>query len=103
MALSGASLPEDDVFDGVSFLPQLKGEAGAPREWIFAHHDPLPGWGKEGYYLQRWAQDRHWKLYDTGDLYDVVADELEEHPIADSGAEAEAARQKLQDVLNRMH
>ena len=102
MALSGTPLPADEMFDGESFLPQLKGEVGTPREWIFAHHDPLPGWGKEGYYLQRWAQDARWKLYDTGDLYDVVADELEEHPIADRGTEAEAARQKLRDVLNRM-
>lgn len=102
MDMAGVPLPEDDVFDGVSFLSQLKGETGTPREWIFAHHDPLPGWGKEGYYLKRWAQDKRWKLYDTGDLYDVVADELEEHPIVDGGAEAEDARQKLQPVIDRM-
>ena len=102
MDMAGISLPEDDVFDGVSFLPQLKGETGTPREWIFAHHDPLPGWGKEGYYLKRWAQDKRWKLYDTGDLYDVVADELEEHPVVNGGADAEAARRKLQPVLDRM-
>ena len=102
MALAGAPLPEDDVFDGVSFSPQLKGESGTPREWIFAHHDPLPGWGKEGYYLKRWAQDTRWKLYDTGALYDVATDELEEHPITDHNAETTAARQKLQAVLDRM-
>jgi len=102
MEMAGVSLPQDYVCDGVSFLPQLKGEAGNPRDWIFAYHTPLPGWGKDGYYLQRWAQDKQWKLYDTGKLYDVVADELEEHSIVDGGAEAEVARQKLQPVLDRM-
>jgi arylsulfatase A-like enzyme len=26
--------------DGLSFLPQLRGERGTPREWAFFHHDP---------------------------------------------------------------
>ncbi|MCZ6636202.1 MAG: sulfatase-like hydrolase/transferase [bacterium] len=101
--LAGESLPKDDIFDGQSFLPQIKGEAGTPREWIFAHHDPLPGHGKDAYTLQRWAQDKRWKLYETGELFDVQADVLEQNPITDGGPEAEAARQKLQPVIDRMH
>ncbi len=105
MALAGMDLPEGEVFDGRSFLPQLRGEPGDPREWIFAHHDPLPGWGKEDYSLQRWAQDKRWKLYDGGHLFDVRADVLEERLIlpGEGSPEAAAARRKLQPVLDRMH
>ena len=104
MALAGADLPEGEVCDGRSFLPQLCGEQGEPREWIFAHHDPLPGWGKVGYSLQRWAQDKRWKLYDDGRLFDVRADVLEARSVfpGEGGPEAEAARRKLQPVLDRM-
>ncbi|MCB0063033.1 MAG: sulfatase-like hydrolase/transferase, partial [Caldilineaceae bacterium] len=104
MAAAGATLPEDDLFDGVSFLPQLHGQPGTPRDWIFSDHNPLPGWGKVGYYRQRWAQDKRWKLYDTGQLFEYAADVLEERPIAEKGedAEAKAARQTLQKVLDRM-
>jgi arylsulfatase A len=104
MQLAGADLPSDDICDGRSFLPQLRGQPGTPREWIFAHHDPLPGWGKDGYYLQRWAQDKRWKLYDDGRLFDVQADVLEDTPISpgSGGEAAESARRKLQAVLERM-
>ena len=37
--LTGRPLPEAEVFDGRSFLPQLRGEAGDPRESIFVHYD----------------------------------------------------------------
>ncbi len=34
--LAGAPLPSGVTLDGVSFAPQLLGEEGKPREWIFA-------------------------------------------------------------------
>lgn len=34
--VANAKLPEDEVFDGKSFLPQIRGEAGTPREWAFS-------------------------------------------------------------------
>lgn len=104
MEMAGATLPEDDVFDGLSFLPQLHGEAGNPHEWLYFYHDPLPGWGKTNYRLQRWAQDKQWKLYDDGQLFDYGADVLEEHPIAPGTGtpQAEAARQTLRGVIEGM-
>jgi len=103
--VANAALPPDEIFDGVSFLPQLRGETGTPRDWIFSDHNPLPGWGKEGYYRQRWAQDKRWKLYDDGRLFDYAADVLEEHPVdADAETpEATQARRTLQTVLDQMH
>ncbi len=32
---AGAPLPEGEIFDGRSFLPQIRGREGTPREWVF--------------------------------------------------------------------
>ncbi|MBK1880486.1 sulfatase family protein [Pelagicoccus mobilis] len=34
--LAGGTMPEDDVFDGHSFAPLIKGESFVGREWIFS-------------------------------------------------------------------
>ncbi len=97
--------PGDRVMDGVSFAPRLRGERGNPREWVLAHHDPRPGWGKEAYTkLDRWARGKRYKLYQEGELFDVADDVLEQRPIppGSGNAQAEAAREKLRRVLERM-
>lgn len=90
--------------DGQSFYPQLLGREGDPREWIFCHFDPRPGWDKDRFRLLRFARDKRYKLYDDGRLYDVPADRLEQRPIepSEDTAASRAARQKLQRVLNQM-
>lgn len=102
--MAGARFPEGVTIDGKSFLPQLRGEKGNPREWVLVHHDPRPGWDKDGYTLVRFARDQRFKLYSDGKLYDVPADLLERSPIppGQGGPEAEAARKKLQAVLDTM-
>ena len=52
----------------------------------------------------RFVRDRHWKLYETGELYDLKADLDEELPIYESqdGPEAAAARAKLKPVFAQM-
>jgi arylsulfatase A-like enzyme len=101
---AGASLPRGVPFDGRSFLPQVRGQKGNPREWVFWHFDPLPGWGKEQYRLVRFARDRQFKLYDDGRLYDIPGDQLEQKPVGEGegGAPAERSRKKLRSVLDRM-
>jgi arylsulfatase A-like enzyme len=102
--LAGVDQPEKESSEGGSFLPQLKGEPGNPRSSVFFHHDPLPGWGKERYSLQRWAQDAIWKLYDDGRFFNVEADDLEQQPIAvgEAGSQGEAVRLELRKVLDEM-
>jgi len=99
-ATTGAGPPSGVHLDGRSFLPQLRGEAGDPRAWVFCHYDP--DWGD--FDRSRFARDRRWKLYDDGRLYDVAADELERHPLEPDamGPEALAAQQRLQQVLDRL-
>jgi len=90
--------------DGRTFLPQLRGERGQPREWAFFHHDPRPGVDKENRRLERWAVDRRFKLYEDGRLYDFEADSEQVRPIpaGEGGAAATAARAKLRGVLDRL-
>ncbi|MDA1067506.1 MAG: sulfatase-like hydrolase/transferase [Verrucomicrobia bacterium] len=98
-------LPEGEIFDGESILPQIQGKKGEHRDWLFIHHDPLPGQGKEGRELASWAFDKRWKLSkQTGKLYDLVADPEETTPIdvSKAGSEAKAAKVKLQKVIDSM-
>ncbi len=92
---AGAEIPGDMPIDGRSFLPQLHGEKGNPREWIFCHYDPR--WGNRK--RRRFVRDKRWKLYDNGDLYDVPADTLEQNPNP-PGRQAVEARKRLQAVLD---
>lgn len=98
-------LPEGEIFDGESILPQIQGKKGEHRDWLFIHHDPLPGQGKEGRELASWAFDKRWKLSkQTGNFYDLVADPEETTPIdvSQAGSEAKAAKEKLQKVIDSM-
>ncbi len=100
--MTGASLLENMIIDGRSFRPQLRGRQGDPRDWIFIWYRRNPGGT-----LYRFVRDKRWKLYDdgkynrAGNLYDVSADTLEQNPNP-VGAEADAARKRLQAVLDSM-
>jgi arylsulfatase A len=89
--------------DGRSFLPQVRGERGTPRESLFAHYDPHPG-QKVNYTPTRLAWDHRWKLYLDGRLFDWQKDLLEKSPVPPetANAEARAARAKLQATLDKM-
>jgi hypothetical protein len=87
------------TLDGVSFLPQIRGQRGTPRDSIFCHYDPRPGWDKARFRLTRYAWDQRFKLYDDGRLYDISKDVLEQSPLGPS--DAPEARRKLGAVLAR--
>jgi arylsulfatase A-like enzyme len=95
--VADAEIPENLTVDGKSFLPQIKGERAAPREWIFCHYDPRWSVWKSC----RFVRDKRWKLYDDGRLYDLHTDPLEKSPIRNSrDKEIVAVRRKLQRVLD---
>ncbi len=99
---TGVPIPQDIICDGVSFLPQVQGEAGNPREAIFMYYNPYPT--RKPRLECRFARDQRWKLYGDGRLYDVSNDVLEKHPIpaGQGGTEAEMACKKLQRVIDSM-
>ena len=91
------------MIDGRSFYPQLKGEKGNPKDWIFFHYDPMTA-NRTDLGCIRMVRDHDWKLYETGELYDLNADIEEELPIfeADDGERSAAARAKLKTVFAEM-
>ena len=99
LEVAGVAHPGDVPCDGCSFRPQLVGDEGSPREWIYQWHNPLPGWGKEGFELEEWAQDKSYKLYSDGRFYDVEEDDLETTRIEPKTKEQTEALQKLRSVL----
>lgn len=97
--ISGAEIPGNLTIDGRSFLPQLKGEKGTPREWVFCHYEPRWSIWKPC----RFVRDKRWKLYGDGRLFDLLADPLEKSPIGDSqDKEIMAIRRKFLQILDRM-
>ena len=69
---AGVSLGIDDPIDGRSFLPQLLGQSGHPRDLVFLHYQPY--WGAQP---GQFARTQQYKLYRDGSFFDVPED-LEE-------------------------
>jgi len=87
----------------VSFLPQVMGEKGTPRSWVFCHYDNFMGGPtKPSRDAKRYIRDHRYKLYSTGEFYDVKEDIFEQASIpAGTGTpEAEKARKMLSDKLS---
>ena len=91
---AGLSFPKGYIIDGRSFYPQLKGEKGNPRDWMFFHFEPMNRrHGLNDLRQIRFIRDHRWKLYETGELYDLEADWDEDIPIyevEDSKSQSEA-------------
>ena len=92
--LAGAKLPAGVKFDGRSFAPQLRGEAGNPRERIFVQLGA--GW---------YVRDDSWKLNEKGELFSMEDSPFVEALVAadTTDATAQAARKRLQAVLDDLN
>jgi arylsulfatase A-like enzyme len=101
--IAGQPLPKVHKLDGISFYPRcINPVSNAPhRKAIYSYYDPRPGWDKDRFRLHVSARDRRWKLYQTGKLYDIDADILEQQPILaeNDTEETSAVRSRLQEVL----
>jgi arylsulfatase A len=88
--LAGAKAPEDVKIDGHSFAPQIRGEKGTPRDWVYVE---LNG--------NSYARNGRYKLTGTGELFDLAEAPFKEVAVASDtdDAEAKAARKSLQAVL----
>jgi arylsulfatase A-like enzyme len=92
--LAGAKPPEGLVLDGRSFAPALRGQPGAPREWVFVQ------------LARQWyVRDRKWKLTGDGALFDMSDAPFEEKPVAADAADPDAAdgRRRLRAVLDALN
>lgn len=97
-AAAGIPIPANLAIDGRSFLPQLKGEKGTPREAIYQWYNPSGGAKAKA----EFAHNAQYKLYSDGRFYDVVKDELESSvlPEASLDVAAQTAKSALQRTLD---
>jgi arylsulfatase A len=93
-ALAGAPLPAGKVIDGRNFLPQIRGQAGTPREWVFIELARM--W---------YVADHKWKLNEKGELFDLSDAPWAEKPVAadTKDSAALAARTKLAAALAQLN
>jgi arylsulfatase A len=103
---AGVVIPAKLTIDGRSLLPQLRGERGNPREWLYSYWVPLrqnqtAHVGARGAVEQ--AFDHRYKLYSTGEFFDLLTDPDEKKPlrVADLKGEARAAAKKLRAALEQ--
>jgi len=83
--------------DGRSFLPQLYGEKGNPREWIYSWYSRSGEVDK----ARVFARNHRFKLYDSGEFYEVPVDYEEQNPLdtASLDSSTKKVRQQLSEVL----
>ncbi|MFT5241319.1 MAG: arylsulfatase A [Kiritimatiellia bacterium] len=100
--LSGGDVPTDRVIDGRSFLPQLMGNKGNPRDWVFCWYERKGN--REGN-VKRYARNQTYKLYQSGQFYNVPADELETNDVGLAGLDTNTklTRDKLKAVIDKIH
>ena len=102
---AGLNFPEGYLIDGRSFFPQLQGDKGTPRDWMFFHYEPMNRrHGLNDVRKIRFLRDHRWKLYETGELHDLESDPDENVPIyesEDSKSQGDA-RNKLKPIFSQM-
>ncbi len=95
----GVEPPSSLTLDGRSFLPQLRGDPGRPRDWIYCWY-ARNGGAKPDF---EFAMDKRFKLYRDGRFFELEKDLEEMHPLeeqARTGPAAEAA-QRLAQVFDK--
>ena len=95
---AGVPVPAELKIDGRSFLPQVRGEKGQPREWYYS----WCGDQKLRLITAEFAATHDFKLSRTGDFYDLRVDLEEKQPVKVAALKGEAAiaAKLLQGVLD---
>ncbi len=96
---AGVPVPAELKIDGRSFLPQMRGEKGRPREWYYS----WCGDQKLRLITAEFAATHDFKLSRTGDFYDLRVDREEKQPVKVAALKGEAAvaAKLLQGVLDQ--
>lgn len=84
---ASVSVPDELKIDGRSFFPQLRGEKGNPRAWSYSWYSRDGGLAA----AREFAFNRGYKLYRTGEFYDLEKDAEEQRPLPLRTLEGEAA------------
>jgi arylsulfatase A len=97
---AGVKPPADFQCDGRSFFPQLLGQTGRPRAWIYSWYSPRQG---RDLTVREFAFDQRFKLYRSGKFFDLRQDPEEQQPLAVASltGPAAAAARRLQTALDQ--
>jgi arylsulfatase A len=97
--LAGLSIPSN--IDGLSFLPELMGQSGTRREWLYTWYSPRQ---QADMTVQECAFDHDFKLYRTGKFFDLHVDPFEKHSLDQDKRQGAAATAfaKLTGVLDQL-
>jgi arylsulfatase A len=105
MTISEAAGVRDDkvkTLDGISFLGQLLQRKNAPvRNIVFGDYN-----GKDkGFVAARYAHNKSFKVYETGEIYQIDIDPEEKNILAEENLRMEGKRmvKELKQVIERMH
>ncbi len=100
---AGVKHPPNLTLDGRSFLPQLRGRKGQPREWVYSWYSRRQPPGNVSMDVRECAFNERYKLYRSGEFLDLVNDVEEKTPmrVTDLKGEAAAAARLLQSALDR--
>ncbi|GAA4432156.1 sulfatase-like hydrolase/transferase [Ravibacter arvi] len=101
LQVSGARADAYSGLDGVSFYPLLLGERSKERKWVFCHY--APNWGN--YQPKTFALDTRWKVYSTGEVFDLGADPDEKKPLSPEQLSRTDKKDvgRLRQVIKRMY
>lgn len=75
--VAGVKAPKNLSLDGVSFYPQLLDKKGKSRDWIYSWYTRNGDLES----LKEFAQNTEYKLYTTGEFFNVEKDWLEKSPL----------------------
>jgi arylsulfatase A len=97
---AGVVPPTGLKLDGLTFLPQVLGAEGQPRDWIYSWYSPRQSANMT---VREFAFNHRYKLYRSGEFFDLRNDVEEKHPLVVSslGGQAADAAQLLQGALDR--
>ena len=99
---SSLKMTGKDPIDGRSFFPQLQGESGKPRDWVFWHYQPY--WGKIGKYKgAQFVRNQEYKLYRNGEMYHIPSDihEKKNLLLEKNSTVVKNTKENLQKVLDQ--
>lgn len=101
--IAGRDVPGEWNTDGVSIFPQIKGEKGKTREWIFSHYSPNHS-PEANRNAARFFRNHRYKLYSDNRFYDVESDPEENRniPKGQGSPEAEKVRNDFEKQFARL-
>jgi arylsulfatase A len=100
----GIPVPQNfGTLDGKSFNPVLTGSASSSRTYVFNHFQPLISLTHSR--LIRYVQNNTYKLYATGQFYNIVKDIEETSPISSDQLTPQEVQTKnsFTQILSQMH